>query len=116
MPFDYLGVDIGHQGEDCTMETLIKRFGLSDKALLAVAEVVHDADLKDAKFRRDEANGLDTILKGFADTTADDHALLELGFGVYDALYRGLGGKDLTTPHRKPTKPLQLEHKAQTRA
>lgn len=95
VPFDYPRVDISHHGEDCTLETLIKKFGISDKVLLAVAEVVHDADLKDSKFRREEAIGLDTILKGLAAGTANDHILLELGFGFYDALYLGLGGKSM---------------------
>lgn len=104
VPFDYLGAVISHHGEDCTLETLIKRFGISDKALLAIAGIVHDADLKDSKFRREEAKGVETILKGLAATTADDHVLLELGFGVYDALYRGLGGKGMASRHHKAKK------------
>lgn len=92
IPFDYLKAEFGHQGEDSTFETFLKRFGLKDKALQEVAEIVHDADLKDTKFGRDEAKGVDAVIKGLAAIIADDHALLERGFVIFDALYAGLGG------------------------
>ncbi|MGH7410881.1 MAG: chromate resistance protein ChrB domain-containing protein [Candidatus Methylomirabilis sp.] len=98
IPFDYLGVEFGHQSEDCTFETLLKRFGLKDRALQAVAEIVHDADLKDAKFGREEAKGVDAVIKGLVATNDDDHALLAQGLLIFDALYSRLGvGK---TPNR----------------
>ena len=92
VPFDYLGAEFGHHGEDCTFETLLKRFGLKDKALRAVAEIVHDADLKDAKFGRDEAKGVDAVIKGLAATISDDHALLAQGLLIFDAMYASFGG------------------------
>ncbi|MBI3990249.1 MAG: chromate resistance protein [candidate division NC10 bacterium] len=92
IPFDYLGVEFGHQGEDCTFETVLKRFGLKGKDLQAVAEIVHDADLKDAKFGREEAKGVDAVIKGLAAIIADDHALLAQGLLVFDALYASFGG------------------------
>lgn len=92
IPFDCLGAEFGHQGEDCTFETLLKRFGAEDKAFRAVAEIVHDADLKDAKFGRAEATGVDTVIKGLAAVIADDHALLTKGSLVLEALYASLGG------------------------
>ena len=47
IPFDILGAEFGHQGEDCTFETLLKRFGLRDRRLQTIAEIVHEADLHD---------------------------------------------------------------------
>lgn len=94
IPFDYPGVEFGHQGEDCTFETLLKRFGFKDRALHILAEIVHDADLKDAKFGRDEAKGIDAVLKGFAATIADDQSLLAEGLRLFDALYAGFSGQD----------------------
>ena len=91
IPFDCLGAEFGHQGEDCTFETFLKRFGMKDKALRALAEIVHDADLKDAKFGRDEARGVDAVIKGLAATITDDHTLLAQGLGVFDALHAGFG-------------------------
>jgi len=64
----YLGCTrLTHQGEDCTFETMIKRFGLSDDAALCrIAEIVHDIDLKDNKFNRLEATGLDAVVRSLA--------------------------------------------------
>ena len=50
IPFDMFGAELTHHGEDCTFETMMKRFGLSnDAALCQIAEIVHDIDLKDLK-------------------------------------------------------------------
>lgn len=100
IPFDYPGVEFGHQGEDCTLETLLKRFGLKDNALQALAEVVHDTDLKDTKFGRDEVKGIDVVLKGLAATNPDDQALLTQGMRIFDAMYAGIAGSG--TPLRSP--------------
>jgi hypothetical protein len=100
IPFDYPGVEFGHQGEDCTFETLLKRFGLKDRALQALAEIVHDADLKDVKFGRDEAKGIDMVLKGLAATNSDDQALLAHGMLIFDALYASVLGR--RPPRRGP--------------
>ena len=98
IPFDCPGVEFGHQGEDCTFETLLKRFGLREKGLLALAEIVHDADLKDAKFGRDETKGIDMVLKGLAEMLTDDQALLTQGMLVFDAMYTSIIGS--LTPRR----------------
>ncbi|MBI2371483.1 MAG: chromate resistance protein [Deltaproteobacteria bacterium] len=91
VPFDMFGVEFGHHGEDCTFETLLKRFGLRDGRLKAIGEIVHDADLKDGKFARTEATLLDQIIRGLATTTADDQELLRLGLALFDAVYATLG-------------------------
>ncbi|MGH7278794.1 MAG: chromate resistance protein ChrB domain-containing protein, partial [Candidatus Rokuibacteriota bacterium] len=90
IPFDILGAEFGHQGDDCTFETLVKRFGLKDRRLKALAEIVHEADLRDGKFARPEATGVDLTLKGLAATTHDDHELLDRGMAVLDGLYATL--------------------------
>jgi hypothetical protein len=87
IPFDMAGVDLGHQGEDCTFETLLRRTGLRDRKLAALAEIVHEADLKDEKFARDEARGLDLVLRGLLGAIKDDHEALALGMIVFDGLY-----------------------------
>lgn len=100
IPFDYPGVEFGHQGEDCTFETLLKRFGLRDRGLQTLAEIVHDADLKDAKFGRDEAKGVDAIIRGLAATITDDHALLAQGLVILEAMYASIAGSRM--PRRGP--------------
>jgi len=93
IPFDVLGADFGHQGEDCTFETLVKRFALKDRRIKMIAEMVHEADLHDGKFTRNEALGLDLAVKGLAESTQDDHELLEQGMAIFDGLYAVLKRK-----------------------
>src|SRR5213593_4389822 len=93
IPFDVLGADFGHQGEDCTFETLVKRFALKDRRIKMIAEMVHEADLHDGKFTRNEALGLDLAVKGLAESTQDDHELLEQGMAIVDGLYAVLKRK-----------------------
>jgi len=87
IPFDVLDAEFSHRGEDCTFETLLQAFQLRDKALAAIAEIVHDIDVKDQKFNRPEAAGLDTVVRALADALKDDHKILETGSGILDALY-----------------------------
>lgn len=87
IPFDVLGAEYGHHGDDCTFETLLKRAGLKDRRLKVIAEIVHEADLHDGKFTRPEAHGVDLAIRGLANATQDDHELLERGMAIFDGLY-----------------------------
>jgi len=93
IPFDVLGAEFGHHGEDCTFETLIKRFGIKDRRAKVIAEIVHEADLHDGKFTRSESTGLDLAIKGLAEATHDDHDLLERGMAIFDGLFTVLKQK-----------------------
>src|SRR5437867_7290068 len=59
IPFDMLDAEFSHHGNCCTFETLTKRFAISDKSLAKIGEMIHDADLDDARFQRVEAVGID---------------------------------------------------------
>jgi len=92
IPFDMFGAEFTHQGEDCTFETLIKRFGLAgDPALRELAEIVHDIDLKDNKFNRLEAAGLDAAVRGLGELLKDDRKLVRQAGVIFDGLYEYLG-------------------------
>jgi hypothetical protein len=91
IPFDALGAEFGHQGEDCTFETLLKRSGLRDRRLAYIAEIVHEADLRDGKFRRDEARGIDLAIRGLVAALKDDHEVLANGMTLFDGLYATIG-------------------------
>jgi len=93
IPFDVLGADFGHHGEDCTFETLVKRFGIKDRRIRAMAEIVHEADLHDGKFTRNEATGVDLAINGLVEATPDDHELLERGMAIFNGLYTVLKQK-----------------------
>jgi hypothetical protein len=85
--FDMYGADFTHQGENCTFETMLDLFGLSDDAgLQAVAEIVHDIDLKDNKFNRLEAAGLSAVIRGLADLLKDDRKLIQQCTPIFDGL------------------------------
>jgi hypothetical protein len=87
IPFDYAHGEFSHHGEDCTFETLLARFGIADKALYKIGEMVHDADLEDEKFQRPECIGLDRILKGWAKRGMPDDEILTRGGNCFDGLY-----------------------------
>ena len=93
VPFDVLGADFGHHGEDCTFETLVKRFGIKDRRVKVIAEIVHEADLHDGKFTRNESTGVDFAIRGLAASTQEDQELLERGMAIFDGLYTVLKQK-----------------------
>ena len=93
VPFDVLGAEFGHHGEDCTFETLVKRFGVKDRRIRSIAEIVHEADLKDGKFARSEAVGIDLAVSGLVAAIPDDQELLERGMKLFDGLYTTLKQK-----------------------
>jgi hypothetical protein len=89
--FDLYGGEFTHQGEDCTFETMIKQLGLSDDpGLRQVAEIVHDMDLKDNKFHRSEAAGLNLVIRGLVELLKDDRKLVGQSMAIFDGLYEAL--------------------------
>ena len=87
LPFDMVDVEFSHHGDCCTFETLIRRFGIEDKAVRKIAEMIHDTDLEDEKFQRSECIGIDRVLKGWAKSGMTDDQILLHGFECFDGLY-----------------------------
>jgi hypothetical protein len=87
VPYDMLDVEFSHQGDDCTFETLLKRFTLEDKALKQISEMVHQADLQDGKYAAVEAEGIHRVLRGLARLGWSDDKILQHGFVCFDALH-----------------------------
>lgn len=85
--FDMFQAEFTHDGDRCTFEVLVDRLGLNDRALGAIAEIVHDIDLKDAKFGRAETPGIDRLVAGIAMGHRDDEARLSRGIAVFEDLY-----------------------------
>ncbi|MCO6415844.1 chromate resistance protein [Siccirubricoccus sp. KC 17139] len=85
--FDMYEGEFTHEGDRCTFEVLLSRAGLNDPALAAIGEIVHDIDLKDAKFSREEASGIARVMDGIAAANKDDQRRLERGAAVLDDLY-----------------------------
>ena len=87
IPYDMFEVEFSHHADHCTFETLIERFGIRDRAVLRIAELIHDADLEDEKFHRVEGFGVEQIFKGWAKQGLADQEILSKGFECFDALY-----------------------------
>jgi hypothetical protein len=85
--FDMFEADFTHEGDSCTFEMLLQRFGLRDAALRQIGEIVHDIDLKDEKFARSEAAGIDRLIAGIAMRHKGDEARIEEGGAVFESLH-----------------------------
>jgi len=90
IPFDMADVEFSHHAEDCTFETLVKRFGIRDRTVLKMAEMVHDADLEDDKFHHCECIGINAVLAGWTQSGISDSLLLAKGIECFDGLYQQL--------------------------
>jgi hypothetical protein len=86
IPFDVSNVELGHHGPACSFDAILKKYNLSDPALIRLAVIVRGADT-DAKDLTLESRGLEAIAEGFRLAYEDDHELLEHEMPVYDALY-----------------------------
>jgi hypothetical protein len=91
--FDMFEAEYTHEGDRCTFETLLARFALDDPALTEIGEIVHDIDLRDGKYGREDAPGVERVLAGIAATTPADDARLERGAAVLDGLFAVLSAR-----------------------
>lgn len=89
--FDMVGGEFTHEEDRCTFETLVGRVGLPDKGVRAIAEIVHDLDLKDAKFERPEAAGVRMMLDGLMARCGNDDERIERSLVIFDDLHEALG-------------------------
>lgn len=84
--FDMFEADFTHVADRCSFETLVLEFGLREPGLSALAEIIHDIDVKDGKFTRPEAPGIAAMIAGIAVAHAEDEARIELGGRLFDSL------------------------------
>jgi hypothetical protein len=80
--------EITHEGDRCSLEVLLGRAGIANPALQAIAEIVHDIDLKDAKFGREETAGIASLLSGVVATNPSDEKRVAQGEAIFDNLYQ----------------------------
>jgi len=85
--FDMFQAEFTHEGDRCSFEVLLDRAGLDDPALRAIGEIVHDIDLKDAKFGRAETAGIAHVVAGLCMTHPEDMARIERGAALLDDTY-----------------------------
>ena len=91
--FDTYEGEFTHDGDLCTFEVLLRASArASDPALQAIAQIVHDLDLKDERYQRPETAGVDAFIRGITARHADDDRRLAEGAALFDALYASLAG------------------------
>jgi hypothetical protein len=74
-PFDMRGVELSHHHGDCSFETILRTYELSDPVLWRIAEIVHEADLDDGHYDAPEAPGQDVGSRGLSMTGTDEETL-----------------------------------------
>ena len=88
IPFDVLGVELGHHEGKCSFEAIISKYRIEEPAIRLLSKIVHGADVAQDLYGRPEAAGLQAIAEGFRHLgLKDDHEILGKEFIVYDALY-----------------------------
>ena len=85
--FDMFEAEFTHEGDRCTFEVLVGRLVPKVAALRPIAEIVHDIDLKDSKFERAEAAGIDALITGICAHYKDDDERLQRGSAIFDDLF-----------------------------
>jgi len=84
--FDIRGAELSHHDGDCSYETFLKRYELTDPVLQDIGRIVHEADLDDERFDAPEAPGLDAVLRGLS-LVEGDKELLAVAARLFDGLY-----------------------------
>jgi hypothetical protein len=89
IPYDVMGVELGHHGKECSFDAIVKKYGLDDDpATVLLARIVNGADTDNSLWQQPEAAGLCAIAEGFRHLgLPDDHAINAAEWIVYDALY-----------------------------
>ena len=75
--FDMFEGEYTHEGDLCTFEVMIQRLRIEDRALVPMAEVVHDIDLKDGKYGRSETDGFNALLTGLVASQPGDEERID---------------------------------------
>ena len=89
IPYDVANVELGHHGQECSFEAILKKYNLKgDPALALLGKIVNGADTDNTLWQQPEGPGLEAIAEGFRHLGyPDDHAINAAEWIVYDALY-----------------------------
>lgn len=92
--FDMYDGEFTHEGDACTFEVLCSRFQLHQPGLTAIAELIHDLDIKDERYGRGETAGLAAQIQGITLLHAEDERRIELGSQLFEALLLHFAAKE----------------------
>jgi hypothetical protein len=89
IPYDIANVELGHHGQECSFEAILKKYNLTgDPALVLLGKIVNGADTDNTLWHQPEGPGLEAIAEGFRHLSfEDDHEINAAEWIVYDALY-----------------------------
>jgi hypothetical protein len=85
--FDMFDAEFTHEGDLCTFEVLLERLNITDRALRRLGEIIHDVDLKEAKFGRPETAGIALIVNAICTKHREDADRIERATILLDDLY-----------------------------
>ncbi|MBF0465679.1 MAG: chromate resistance protein [Nitrospirae bacterium] len=85
--FDVVGGEFTHIGDDCTFEVLVKSFGIKDGVVKHIAEIIHEIDMKDGKYRSVETAGVEKILNGMRSRIKSDMDIVSKATEIFNFLY-----------------------------
>jgi len=86
IPYDALGVELGHHGDKCSFDAIVEKYKIKDPAVLELAKIVRAADT-DKMEMAPEAAGLEAVMTGLGIASKDDHEIIAKASPVYDAFY-----------------------------
>src|SRR5215472_17144596 len=88
-PYDVKNVELGHHGKECSFESILRKYNLTDDpALVLLGKIVNGADTDNTLYHQPEGPGLEAVAIGFRNLGfKDDHELIAAELVVYDALY-----------------------------
>lgn len=85
--FDMFKAEFTHEGDKCSFEVFLERVDLDEPALRSIAEIVHDIDLKDGKFGREQTAGVAHVVAGICMSQKEDLARIDRGSAMLDDTY-----------------------------
>jgi hypothetical protein len=84
--FDVPGAELSHHNQECSFETVLRHYDLTDPVLWRIAAAVHEADLHDERYDAGEATGLDMLVRGLS-LLGNDEQTLAVTAILFDGLY-----------------------------
>ena len=91
--FDMFDAEFTHVGDRCTFEVLVERMALADPALAAIGEIIHDLDLRDDKFSRDETPGVRGAIDGICTVARGDEQRIAAAAPMFDGLHASFAAR-----------------------
>jgi hypothetical protein len=110
IPYDALGVELGHHGDKCSFDAIVEKYKIKDPAVLELAKIVRAADT-DTMEAAPEAAGLEAVMAGLGIVSKDDYETIAKASPVYEALYTNCRLKQIREKHKAEIKKLDRKQR-----